>query len=70
MAKGMNWRRNSYQLSVRRYGSISVAHEREWLDNDPASRWLNRHQNRRPPTLRPMPVMVPATAASSARSVD
>jgi antibiotic biosynthesis monooxygenase (ABM) superfamily enzyme len=65
MSGRMNWRRCNYDLHARRGGSISIADEAEFHRNDAAARWLDRHQNRRPPRFR-QNVMVPATAASSA----
>jgi hypothetical protein len=44
----INWRRKSYQLHARRSGSVSIIDEAEHLDRDAASRWLARHQSRRP----------------------
>ena len=40
----IDWRRSAYQMRIRHSGAVSLADEREWLGNDRAARWLNRHQ--------------------------
>jgi hypothetical protein len=59
----INWHRPVYVIARR--GARCITDEKEWMANDRASRWLNRHQVRRPRRFR-QSGMIPATAPSSA----